>query len=148
MLARLTFPLLGLGAVSLTACLSSDPASRVETIDVREYARTPEIYRGRVIRVCGKHIYRDEQPLTTGVFVPSARLTSPIFSGRHTAEVSVLGCAGAQVPVDNQGCVTGRIALHDGTVEIDPEAIYVSSPGGTYPWFMHLQCRSAEGGSR
>lgn len=148
MLAKLTSPALGLSVVSLTACLSSGPASRVETMDVRDYAKTPGAYRGRVIRVCGERIAHGERPLSSGVLVPSGRLTSPIFGGRHNAEVNVLSCAGAQVQLDDQGCVTGRIALRDGTLEVDPEALHVSSPGGTDPWFMHIQCRSAEEGSR
>jgi len=117
------------------AYASASVPFRGETVPLVSLARDPEAWRGREVRTCGPEFHGDSKE---GVW----ELARPSVSGYHPAIVRVLGCADAAPARDSGGCVSGRIARRDGSIEPleDGEPRVISSDIVSYDWYLHAQC--------
>lgn len=124
-------------AVTAAACATAGAPPRDETVPLLTLAKDPEAWRGREVRTCG--------PTFQGHPAEGEwQLSMPRSGGRHLAGIYVLGCAEAAPEPDLNGCVSGRIARRDGSIEPTQEgqAVTVSSDTISYDWYLHAQCRA------
>jgi hypothetical protein len=135
--------LAALAVVAGSGCTREAPepaaASAVETVPLHVLARTIGIYRGRTVRTCGETMV----PVTDAQGVVSQwHLSAPDTTReRATAFVAVATCHGER-PHLVDGCVTGRVARNDGSLE-DPQSMHlVSHLVGSWEWWMHPHCLS------
>lgn len=106
-----------------------------ETVPLVSLARDPEAWRGREVRTCGPEFSGDSKE---GVW----ELARPKVSGYHPAIVRVVGCAGVAPVRDSGGCLSGRVARRNGSIEpvAEGEPQVVSSAIMSYDWYLHAQC--------
>lgn len=115
------------------AGVSSDPS-----VPLHVLARNIESYRGQSVRTCGTELLPITQADGT-VRSWSLRKLDPTSSHGFTAYVIVPACAGRRPPMAG-GCVVGRVAREDGSLDI-PEAITIGSHLiGSQEWRLHPQC--------
>jgi hypothetical protein len=129
------------------ACAAEQPqtasSSVVPTIPLHVLARTIADYRGRTVRTCGSEL--QAIPGTEGK-VAYAILSARDPASRHNlqASVHIATCAGERPRLDPGGCVIGRIAREDGSLQ-EPDAVMVSSHAVVdNEWFLHPQCRRSQ----
>lgn len=62
-------------------------------------------------------------------------------SPRSMIFVVVAACEGERPRLSN-GCITGRIAREDDSLQPETEIIVVSHTTGSFEWWLHPQCRA------
>lgn len=118
------------------ACVSSRGVDAVSVTPLKVFALNPENYRGRVIRTCGEKLETHEDAGRK-----SWTLSAPRAFGHHPATVNIFPCESEEPTLDDKSCITGRVALSDGSLDIGDEII-VGDPGDANPWRLHAQCRA------
>lgn len=119
------------------ACLSPPGASPVQTIPLLHVVNRAEALRGQVVRTCGIQFRRIDVTEQHNMW----QISIPTSVGWHPAELDVLKCGDQEPKLDREGCITGRIARHDGALRVPgPDDIIVSDPGRTPYWALHAQC--------
>ena len=113
---------------------ASAPHAEIPTIDLVELIGNIESLRGQTVRTCGEGVLQNG---------PVWELVRPI--GRHGARLLINPCEGRPVR-DAEGCIAGRIARRDGSLElnqaVDDTSIAVAADNlANYGWFLHEQCR-------
>jgi hypothetical protein len=103
-------------------------------------ARNIADFRGRTVRTCGPELQAGRGPNGEVAYWsmlardPISRHNN-IYSGVHIAP-----CGGERRPVDADGCVTGRIAREDGSLEAPVDVIIGSHRIVSFEWILHPQC--------
>lgn len=92
-----------------------------------------ETYRGRVVRVCGRLAQRQSRWAVE--YVP--RPGDAFFHGYPA--VLIAGCDAAP-RLDRNGCLVGRVAAEDGSMNPPPRSVRTNDPY-SLDWFLHPQCR-------
>lgn len=98
-------------------------------------------YRGRIVRTCG----RWTGPLTSAAGVDIAwqlAAPDPTSSAGFQAGVFVAPCAGRR-PRLAQGCITGRIAREDGSLEDPKSTGFIDHQTINFEWWLHPLCTPA-----
>lgn len=131
-------PIVILAAVAIVAaaaCATSVLPAGGETVPLLTLALDPEAWRGREVRTCGPTFQGHPAENMWQLSMPH---------GRHGAGILVPGCAGAAPKRDSKGCVSGRIARRDGSIEPtrEGEPQTISSAMISHDWFLHPQCRA------
>lgn len=126
------------------ACVREPPETpatpQPETVPLHILARNIDSYRGRTVRTCGEWngAMREADGTLLARQLNRIDPTSPHGWG---AVVFVAPCSGARPPLSD-GCINGRIAREDGSLN-DPERIEVVSHRiGSSEWWLHPQCRA------
>jgi hypothetical protein len=132
-----------LGAL-LAACTPKQPRSATDsitpTVPLHVLARTIADYKGRTVRTCGTKL---QAARGTDGKVAYGILSARDPASRHNlqASVHVASCGGERPRLDPGGCVTGRVAREDGSLD-EPDAVLVSSHAVVdNEWRLHPQCR-------
>jgi len=139
------------GALLVAACLlatgcrerSAHSASgqSVVTVPLHVFARNAADYRGQTIRTCGREV----RPITQSngeIRSWQLRAIDPTSPHRFEAFV-VLPACGSRPPRLEHGCVTGRIAREDNSLDV-PDAIIVTDHAiGSEEWWLHPSCPEA-----
>ena len=136
----------GLIGTLAAACASEQQprtaiASPVPTVPLHVLARTVADFRGQTVRTCGPELQAGRWP-NGEVAYWSMRAKDPI--SRHNniySGVHIASCGGERPPVDTDGCVTGRVAREDGSLEAPTEVIIGSHEIVSFEWILHPQCR-------
>jgi hypothetical protein len=124
-------------------CAAEQPVTATEsivpTIPLHVLARNIGDFRGRTVRTCGPELEAARRPDgEVAYWIMSARdpisRHNNIYSGVHIAS-----CA-ARPPVDADGCVTGRVAREDGSLEAPADVIIGSHRIVSFEWILHPQC--------
>ena len=139
--ARSSFSMLS--ALAAIACVSGETATggasdNAPTLALEHLAYNIERYKGRTIRVCGRIVQSERLPSFSVEHVPEP---GEVFF--HALPKVFLATCGREAPrLDSQGCIAGRIAREDGSLEI-PAAVTSSDAPVNYEWFLHPQCGRA-----
>jgi hypothetical protein len=139
-------PIVILAAVAIAAaaaCATSVLPPEGETVPLLTLAKDPEAWRGREVRTCGPDFRGDRKQ---GVW----ELSRSSVSGYHPAIVRILGCGKSAPKRDRNGCVVGRIARRDGSIEPlrEGEPRIVSSAIVSYDWYLHARCPASRRAAR
>jgi hypothetical protein len=125
---------------AVAACTPVPPEAAttagVETVPLHVLARTIENHVGRTVRTCGRleRVVPEAENFVISVVDPETR-----FSAR----VQVKGCPEGR-PRLVDGCITGRIAQENGTLEPNPDARIVASHViENNEWWLHPRCRTS-----
>jgi hypothetical protein len=122
-------------ATILLGCATAGAPDAIQTLSVNEFAKAPEAYRGRVVRICAERL------ANFGVDQPIWALSSRKAFGNHPATIDVLPCPSEQITAGKNICVVGRVARSGGSTELRlPGELIVRSPGSSDPWRLHAQC--------
>jgi hypothetical protein len=123
------------GAALVAACATPSPSEpAVATLSVAEFARTAEQLKGRTVRACdGKfyEIYDLSDKLIGWTFAKSS------VQGYHPVHIYIGSCGATKPKLDRQGCLTGRVARPDGSMNRDNWDLTVSSDVANYNWYLH-----------
>lgn len=116
-------------------------ASLVPAVPLHVLARTIADFRGRTVRTCGSQL----QPAwgASGE-VANWRLSvrDPTGPYHFPAIVILPSCNGERPRMERGGCITGRIAREDGSLD-DPDVEIIGSHQiMNYEWWLHPQCPS------
>ena len=116
-------------------------APAIETVPLRTLAANTASYRGQTVRVCGR--WSDPPTLRPGEVARSGwALTAPKLPGTfgpHSYFVGVTSCLGRR-PRLSSGCITGRIAREDGSLDLPENILVGSHVTGSHEWLLHPQC--------
>lgn len=141
---RVTGLLMLIGTL-LGSCAPGQPratsASLVPTVPLHVLARSIADYRGRIVRTCGPQFRPSRRPDGK---ITNWRLSvrDPTSPYNFPAIVRVLSCHAETSPFDSEGCVTGRIAREDGSLDEPDVEIVGSHEIVSYEWWLHPQCPS------
>ena len=120
---------------------AAPPAAGVETVSLYVLAANMGRYKGQTVRVCGR--WRDPPPRRARAVAQSSwSLTAPNPPGTvrpHVYVVGVTPCRGKRPRLTN-GCLTGRIARENGSLDLPEDILIASHVTGSYEWFLHPQC--------
>ena len=139
-----SFVLIGVAvAASAAGCRTmSGPLDAAPAIEVGELARRlvsePDEFKGRIIRACAGRI----EPLDARHSI----MMSVDDPYPHGANVRVMNCGETPPTLDAQGCLRGRIARRDGSVDGPTpagELNYTTSAIQSGVWYLHAQCGPA-----
>jgi hypothetical protein len=128
----------------LGACTPEQPRSATgpitPTVPLHVLARTIADYKGRTVRTCGTKLQAargTDGKVAYGIL--SAR--DPASRRDRQASVHIASCGGERPRLDPGGCVTGRVAREDGSLQ-EPDTVMVSSHAVVNnEWILHPQCR-------
>lgn len=122
---------------ALLACATTEPEEEaLPAIAAGQLARQIESFKGRNVRTCGQLVpFEGSGPELWAVL----SIKDP---HRHGASVNVVPCPGVRPRLDANGCIAGRIAYRDGTLDETRQtgAIVMSSAITSYVWYLHAQC--------
>jgi hypothetical protein len=135
---------LALASALVAACTpspletASDPA--VETIPLHVLARDIESYRGQAVRTCGRWrgALRSAEGQVRAWHLSRIDPTSP---HGFTASVLVPECRGRR-PRLTDGCISGRVAREDGTLDMPDGVLVTDHLIISYEWWIHPQCEA------
>lgn len=117
------------------ACQTQTP--EVPALGWEMYGRSLERFRGQTVRVCGRLTRIGEHWA-----VEHAPHADQSFRHGNPA-VLVVPCGTGEPRLDREGCLAGRIAAENGSLDPPPQQVRDNSPVSP-DWFLHAQCRSAE----
>ena len=134
----------GLAALMMLAgCAPVSPAPEqpqaVRTIPIPQLAREIDRHRGEIVRTCGEQL---EPTVNAQGDILRWELSTRDSITRFPASVVVAACNGGQPPIEN-GCVTGRVAREDGSLEEPERWIVTDHEIVNYEWWLHPQCPSS-----
>jgi|GEM_PF-2950879 len=134
--------LTALAALHATGCtheaVEPSAASAVETVPLHVLARNIGDYRGQIVRTCGGRPSPVRSP-DGEIREWELRVTDPTSEHRFTAFVIVPSCNG-QMPRLVDGCVTGRVAREDGSLDPPTSMSVISHFIGSDEWWIHPPC--------
>lgn len=131
------------GVAACVADTTADP--KVPTLSVGELAlilqEEPLRYAGRTVRTCGNltNIVEKIQTPTSDLW----EMSQPNDPYPHGSFVRVIANRGCLPRSYQDGCLTGQIALQDGTTDLRnlPKFAVSSDQIGNSIWFLHPVCR-------
>lgn len=140
---RVILALAVLTSATAVACATHRDARPARTIPLLQVVEQGEALRGRTVRTCGTSFAQ----VNVGGGFRKWKLSVPMSVGWHPARIDILPCGKHEPELDEQGCITGRIARHDGSVRLPGprELLDAASPGTSVHWALHAQCPSAGG---
>jgi hypothetical protein len=125
-------------------CTPQEPRAAADsitpTVPLHDLARTIGDYKGRTVRTCGTELQAIRGTDGTVAYgILSAR--DPASRHNLQASVHIASCGGQSPRLDPAGCITGRVAREDGSLQ-EPDAVMVSSHAVVdNEWILHPQCR-------
>lgn len=124
-----------IGSVMSVACVDATARESMPTLSVGQLARQIESFKGRHVRACGGRL--DLSEVYKRWAIQSIGDPNP-----HGAIVNVVPCPGVTPRLDGRGCIAGRIAYRDGTLDETRQTgpITMSSAITSYVWYLHAQC--------
>jgi hypothetical protein len=131
----------GFACVASLICIGcftalSPPADKAEPIDINILGYSIEKYRGQTVRICGRL-----SSLGDGIWSIETIENPEPFYWHGRPAVFVVACADQDPKLDSDGCLTGRVALKDGSIEIPQNSQVVRDFTPRNPdWFVHPQC--------
>lgn len=114
-------------------------AEAVQTVAMHDLVRSIDTYRGRTVRVCADELV----PRTRedgSVVHWQLRAMNP--SERFAARLILAQCGGERPQLEN-GCIVGRIAREDGSLEIPTTMLISDHVVMSEEWWLHPQCPPA-----
>lgn len=122
-------------AGGMAACVTDAAEPKVPTLSAGQLARTIEQYSGRTVRVCG--VFREKlDPAEVG---EAWELAQPNDPHPHGAGVQVVPQSSDRPQLDSFGCIKGRIAYGDGTLDKSKQSNIVTITDSlvSYVWYLH-----------
>lgn len=119
----------------LIACTSIDTdKDTLPIVAAGQLARQIESYTGKGVRACGSLEKIEGNDLW--------KLNAPADPHPHGAAVYIVPCNGNKPISDRNGCIAGRIALRDGSLDVDQlrGPITMSDAIASHIWYLHAQC--------
>lgn len=134
--------LAAVAALGLSGCYAEAPEPRsatlVETVPLPVLAANTADYRGRTVRVCGRWS-PDRRAASETNRQWSISQRDPKARRPHVYSVGIKSC-GERRPRLDQGCITGRIAREDGSLDLPTDMLVQSHVTGSLEWWLHPQC--------
>ena len=124
-----------IAALSVAACHAGGRAVSpdVPTLAVENHEYNVERHRNQTIRVCGRVVKRDSRWAVEHVPTPGE------FFFHGYPAVFVVPCGAGPPQLDRDGCLVGRVAAEDGSLNPPPQVLDSDEPV-SYQWFLHPQC--------
>jgi hypothetical protein len=125
----------GAASILIAGCRTGDAAAAAApaALGVDADGYRIERHRGQIVRVCGRPAQFDGRPAIEHIRRPG----ETFFHGPPT--VLLVPCGGAAPRLDRDGCITGRVAALDGSMNPPPRTLHDDRPVSP-DWFLHLQC--------
>lgn len=130
----MSLPRLAAAALLAAGCQAGPRMDRTDMPKLAgtQYGYDIERFRGQTVRVCGRLVQRESHWAVE--YIP--REGDAFFHGYPA--VLIAGCQ--ETPrLDRQGCLAGRIAAIDGSLNPPPRRIDDDTPISR-DWFLHPQC--------
>ena len=124
-----------IAALSVAACHASGRgvSADLPTLAVENYEYNVQRYRNQTVRVCGRVVRRGSRWAVEHVPSPGE-----VFFHGYPA-VFVAPCTAGPPQLDSRGCLVGRIAAEDGSLNPPPQILDSDEPV-SYQWYLHPQC--------
>lgn len=125
-------------ALTVAACCTTRGAGLPDppTIALEQLMPQIERYRGRTVRTCGQL----DGPRPDRTWIITSLKQPEEYNTHGRARTLVMPCANTPPRLDLEGCISGRVAQKDGSLNYPPGPITIEDGSNSLYWHLHPQC--------